>query len=440
MKKQLSPAERVWCYQQHQAEQTYLEIAAEIDRSVECVRYWCRKLKKGESAHTVYLRTSPGLLTRFDARVRYVILRLKLAHKRWGPNRILYHLQKRPSLTGLKLPSEAQIGRYLHQWKRFRQAPKPIQAKARPQPPDHVNQRWQVDFKTGIPLKNGTLVNLHTVVDPYARTVMGAYLYPAGKVGHAPLGIHAPEVQQTLRHCFANWHTLPEEIQTDHEKCIAAQRRYNDFPTHFTLWLVGLGIQHRFIRPGKPTDNAEVERQHRTLSDYTLVGNEHLDRLQLQAVIDDAVYELNYELPSRAKGCGGSPPIQVHPELLDPDRLFFPELEQAFFDLDRVDDHLATLSWTRTVSKVGVVELGTQRYSLGRKYTRQEVLIRFDPADRHFVFYYPNNPEVELRRCLAKGLDTDRFLGAPQFLSAQQLAFPWFLSSTRGNFIRSINR
>ncbi len=423
--------QRMECFRLHEQGGSYAAIAEKISRSPECVRYWCRRLKRGGDAQSHYGCQPRGLLHRFDPMVKYVILRLKLKHKRWGPNRIRFHLKKRPSLTGLRLPSEAQLGRYLHQWARFRRQPRPAGSRQRPHAPTRVHQRWEIDFKMGIALQDGTLVNLYTLVDPVGEACIGAFLYPAGKVGHAPIGIHFNLVRLSLRYCFAKWHTLPEEIQTDGEKCLLAERRLNDFPTIFTLWLKGLGIEHLGIRPGQPRDNAEVEREHRTLNDYALVGNEDANFLRLRVILEQAVYELVYELPSGAPGCAHRPPIEAHPELLDPQKPFQPELERLQFDLKRVDQFLAGRSWTRSVSKNGVVELGGQRYFMGRIHVRQEVSIKFDPLDRHFVFSPLTNPELKIR-CPAKGLDLDDFLGPAEDLVPQQLAFPFLSMSYQG--------
>jgi hypothetical protein len=238
------------------------------------------------------------------------------------------------------------------------------------------------------------------------------------------------DVRFTLRTCFACWQTLPDEIQTDGDSVLVGNHR-QPFPTLFTLWLKGLGVEHRVTRPGKPTDNAEVERCHRTVNDYALVGHEQASVPQLQQILEQAVYELNFELPSRAEGCRGRPPVTAHPELLQPRRLFQPEHELAFFDLKRVDTYLASFTWQRIVGETGQLELGTHRYSVGRAHAHRSVLIRFDPADRHFVFYDVDDPEVEIRRRPAKGLNATDLTGLakwPVGLGIQQLPLPLFIS------------
>jgi len=327
-------------------------------------------------------------------------------------------------LHGLSIPSPASIGRYLHQWPRFRrQSRKRTPPAQRPQPPRAVLQRVQLDFKMGIRLQDGALVNLHTVRDPVGEVCLAACIFPAGRVGRAPQAVTWEQARAVLRIAFASWHTLVDEVQTDSDGALVPHSP-DAFPSHFTLWLAGMGIAHLVTRRGRPTDNAEVERCHRTISDYALVGNQDATVAQLQRILDQAVYELAFELGSRAEGCQGLPPVQAHPELLQPRRPFEPEREWAVFDLQRVDAYLTGRTWERKVGKKGQIDIGGKRYSVGCGYARRQVLVRFDPADRHFVFYDADHPEKELRRRPALGLEVADLTGLhdwPDGAGPQQL-------------------
>ena len=217
---------------------------------------------------------------------------------------------------------------------------------------------------------------------------------------------------------------MPERLQTDNQTGLVAARQSNDFPTVFTLWLVGLGVEHTFIRSGHPTDNAEVERCHRTLTEYAVVGNQNMSQEQLQQTLDLSVQALNFELPSKAHGCHGKAPVEAHPELLVPAHAFHPEWEVASFDLPGVYAYLASLSWERTVSQVGRLDLGAHRYSVGVKYARKRITIRFDPDTCEFAFY---QEQEFIRRRPALGLSLEELtgLGNPKASPGpQQLLLP----------------
>jgi hypothetical protein len=65
----------------------------------------------------------------------------------------------------------------------------------------------------------------------------------------------------------------------------------DSFPSVFTLWLKGLDIEHLVIQ--NVTSNAEVERCHRTINDYAVVGNEDKTLEELQHILDQSTHELN---------------------------------------------------------------------------------------------------------------------------------------------------
>jgi len=80
----------------HRKGETYETIADSEGLSKWTVRYWCRRERDGGDLQTVYRREPAGMLHRFDPKVRYGVLRLRLEHPGWGPNRILARLRKRP--------------------------------------------------------------------------------------------------------------------------------------------------------------------------------------------------------------------------------------------------------------------------------------------------------------------------------------------------------
>jgi len=434
MRKHTTPTQRRTFYELHEQGLSYPEIAEQYEVSRECVRYWCRRQRDGGSCHSTYRKEATGILSRFHWLVRYCVLRLRLEHPRWGPDRIRRHLQKRRSLKGIVLPSLAQIGRYLHQWPRFQRKRKKKTEDKRPNLPTRVHQRWQIDFKINIALQDGTAVDLHTIRDPVGETCIDAVVHPTEPVTIRTKRVPMEAVRSTLRRAFSHWQTLPEEIQTDGETTLVVQKG-DAFPSTFTLWLTGLDIKHLVFH--QVTENAEVERCHRTVNDYAIVGNEKYAVAELQSILDNAVRELTYELSSRAQGCAGRTPIEAHPELLQPERSFHPQHELAVFDLKRVDAFLATFTWTRKVGKTGQINLGGQRkrYSVGRAHARQEVVVRFDPTDRHFVFHLPdpdqddleltNLPEIGRRP--ARYLEVEDLTGLatwPDGLLPQQLPLP----------------
>lgn len=426
MNNQTTSTQRRAFYEHHRRGMTYQEIGQAYKVSKECVRYWCRRQRDGGSCKTVYRRKNKRVLNTFEPIVRYCVLRLRLEHPCWGPDTIRFHLTRRPSLRNKRLPSPASIGRYLHQWPRFHRRQSRPEPRPRLNQATDVHQRWQLDFKVHIELDDGTLIHLHNAYDPVGSVCIGSSVFMAGKKGDRRR-VQMENVRGFLRTCFARWQTLPREVQTDGETVLTGKPVENAFPSIFTLWLKGLGIDHLVTRPGKPTDNAHVERCHRTINEYVIIGNEHVSPTQLQTLLEQAVDDLAFHRPSRAHGCGGRPPTVAYPELLQPTRAFQPEQELASFDLKKVDEFLASLSWPRKVGSDGRVRLGKERYFVGCKYRHRQLVVRFDPDDRSFFFSLADEPNDELKRLPAKGLTETSLLGIDEWpfgQGIQQLPLP----------------
>jgi transposase InsO family protein len=426
MAERTSEGQRIEFYRRNLRGETYAKIATTSGVSLECVRYWCQKQKKGQGVKSCWHLPKRGMLSQFSAGVIQAIRDLRSQHPRWGPISLRLHLEDEPGLKGQRLPSPASIGRFLHEDSANRR-----QSKTKPPGPvpvilSRVHQRWEIDFKVKIHLAGGETVQLHTVTDPFSGAHLGAYLYRSGSdVSRVPLG----DVQATLRACFTEWETLPEEIQTDGEAILAATA--GELPTAFTLWLAGLGIAHRRIRPRRPTDNGSVERDHRTLTDYSLQGQLHRSLKDLQTYLHQCRLELNTRYPSRAKGCGGQPPLTAHPELLHSPRRYYPEQEEFLFDRRKVDTLLAACSWERKVGQMGQITIGGahERYLVGRAFARQTVQIRFDLSTRNYVACRPDEAGQlqEIKRWPARNLEVHQLLWQAGPLPThypQQLALP----------------
>jgi hypothetical protein len=84
------------------------------------------------------------------------------------------------------------------------------------------------------------------------------------------------------------------------------------FPRRCELFCVGLGLQVQQIRPGRPTDKGAVERLHQP-REGVLLGPVYAGLAALRTTVEQHVRLLNERFPSRAKACGGPPPLVAHP-------------------------------------------------------------------------------------------------------------------------------
>jgi hypothetical protein len=273
-----------------------------------------------------------------------------------------------------------------------------------------------MDNQEEIKLSNGELAVICNIRDPYGAAPIASKAF-SGTVTTRSRKLTVAEFRQVLREAFTEWQTLPDSVWTDNELRLIGNPS-SDFPSLLTLYLAGLGIRHTFIRPGRPTDHAQVERGHRTLDNLAFDEEALQEVAHLQQALDRERQVYLLEFPCHASDCNGRPPLIAHPELLHPRRFYQPELEPLLFSMQRVYDYLATFTFERIVSTSGAVAL-THQVSIGRKYAREikdrKVWVRCDPVSHEWVFYRSSTPNegelIELNRRPIKYLDFETLTG-----------------------------
>ncbi len=405
----LSQLERERIYQKKTKGNTLKEIATELGRSEAVVKKWWRRIREHGTAGLADRQSGPnpkGVLSTFDERVPATALRLKRTHVRWGAPRVLIELAQTPELHALALPSPSRLTVF------FKQhcpdcvgchQPRPP-ARQRPSTATAVHQVWQMDSKEKILLGDGTIATVCNVRDPFGAAMIGSRAFAVTTEKHWRK-LTWLEIRGVLRVAFQQWRTLPERVQTDNELCLAGAPTDN-FPSRLTLWLRGLGIAHDFIRPSCPTDQAEIERNHRTLDGLTLDEASRATLTTFQSALDSERGIHNQLLSSRASNCKGLAPLTAHPALLQPLRPYCLEAELLLFDLQRAYDYLATLVFDRKVNSTGSVSLGRILYSIGRTHAGQSLQVRGESSTHEWVFFQRvDEREVELARRAVKQMD-----------------------------------
>jgi len=380
----LTAAEKQYIQTRKGAGATLAAIARDLSCSLETVRKWWRRLRHSIPSRPRG-RPRRGILSTYPAVVAEEAVALKRAHPHWGPANVKLELKRRLQLSDDQLPSDARVAAL------FRAVcPEAVQPR-HPQPYPNVpppparrpHQRWQIDGKEKVAVGDGDVATILNIRDPAAALMIGSRAIVT-TTAQGWRKVTLPEVQDTLRQAFTAW-GLPLEVQTDHEVVYTGSPEA-DFPSHFTLWLVGLGLAHLTSRDRRPIDQPHVERGHRTLGDMTW-KDEHFDHVEdLQAALDDRRQRYNQELPVQAADCHGRPPLVVHPEARHSGRPFHLALEWTLFDIRRVDAYLASRVWTRQISSAGNVGLANHLYYVGRTHLNQTISVRFVPEVRTFRF------------------------------------------------------
>jgi transposase InsO family protein len=408
-RKALTKAEKEHICRRKQEGATHSQVAEELNCSPETIKKWWAYERQGKVPQPRG-RPKQGALSSYSEQIRATAKQLKQSHPHWGPVTVRLKVKKELDLKEEELPSPSRLGVFFQE--QCPEAVKPYQPRQYPEkPPPQVtkpHQRWQMDGKEKVQVgeRGETVTTVLDVVDPYSGLFIASEaVETTTEKGWRKLTL--TEIQTILRTAFSQW-GLPQQIQTDREVVYVGSAE-RCFPSLFTLWLTGLGLEHVLSRPKRPTDQAHVERGHRTLGDLVWKDTLPLSVSALQTDLDQARLFLNQQYPSRATHCHGQPPLQAHPQAHHSGHFFHPLIETQLFDLNRVDAFLAQHVWTRLVSDTGVVSVAAQRYYLGRSFAGQTISLTFLPDPRSFRFTTAEGDEIATLP--VRGLNREDILG-----------------------------
>ncbi|MCP4544630.1 MAG: transposase family protein [Chloroflexi bacterium] len=173
-----------------------------------------------------------------------------------------------------------------------------------PQPARRVtsapHERWEMDSRGQERVPDVGIVALVNLIDDLSKVKIRSYPCIVGqkRTTRRP---RTEDYQLVLRLAFTEW-GLPDRIGVDHDSVFYDNTCKSPFPTRFHLWLLALGVDLAFGRPGQPTDQATVERSHQTWAWQALKGQIFSGWDQLYAYLEQRRHFLNHCLPCRSLG------------------------------------------------------------------------------------------------------------------------------------------
>jgi len=411
--------ERVSIAERVEAGQSSREIAAALNRPLATVRKWRQRYRqKGRAGLSSQMgRPAVGALASASAEMKSALLELRERHPGWGAQTLRLEIARDKRFAGQRIPSRARIAAYLKEQKKVRkyerhqELPEP---QARPVQRPH--QEWEIDAQGVTTVMGLGKVSFINLLDIHSHVSIDS---------HACLGVRHPKAeqyQQVLRRAFLRY-GLPEQISFDHDSAFYDNKSASPFPTTIHLWLIGLGIQVRFIHARPPWEHSRIERHHQTVAGQAFEGQTFADVSDLQYSLQARLLFLNSEYPTRA--LHGQPPFKAFPNSRHSGRFYSPELEEQLLDMQRIYAYLQGGRWFRQVSSVGTFSLGGYLYHASAHFAKQTLEITFDSAT-HQLICLPEKGAATFRLD-AQGLTKTALMGNASALpshTAYQLALP----------------
>ena len=371
--------ERVKIGERVRTGQSSREIATEMERSLATVRKWRQRyLRKGRAGLSSQMgRPANGALATASAEMKDAILELREKHPGWGAQTLRLEIAKDERFIGLRIPSRARIAAYLKEQKKVRKyerhqnLPEP-----KAQPVQRPHQEWEMDAQGMTTVAGLGKVSFINLLDVYSHASIDSHACPNTR--HPK----SQEYQQVLRRAFIRY-GLPEQVSLDHDSAFYDNKSASPFPSVIHLWLIGLGVQVRFIHKRPPLEHSRIERHHQTIAGQAFEGQTFANVTALQHSLQARMLFLNQEYPTHA--LNGQPPFQVFPQARHSSRIYSPELEEQILDMQRVYDYLQSGRWFRQVSSVGTFSLGGYGYNATTRFAGQTLEITFDSATRRLV-------------------------------------------------------
>lgn len=411
--------ERVTIAERVDAGQSSREIAEELGRPLATVRKWRQRyLREGRAGLSSQMgRPAAGALATAPAEMRDAILELRERHPGWGAQTLRLEIAKDERFLGLSIPSRSRIAAYLKEqnkvrkYERHQDLPEP---KARPVQRPH--QEWEMDAQGVTTVAGLGKVSFINLLDVFSHTSIDSHACPNAR--HPK----SQEYQRVLRRAFIRY-GLPEQVSLDHDSAFYDNKSASPFPSIIHLWLIGLGVQVRFIHKRPPLEHARIERHHQTIAGQAFEGQTFADVTALQRSLQARMLFLNQQYPTRA--LDGQPPFQAFLQARHSSRFYCLDAEEQLLDMQRIYNYLQSGRWFRQVSSVGTFSLGGYGYNATTHFARQTLEVTFNGATRKLVCL----PEKETTtfqldiQGLTKAALMGNSLALPSYV-AYQLALP----------------
>ena len=256
---------------------------AVTERSIS-IRFACAVFQISETCYRYKRKLSAE-----NIRIADWLIRLTDNQRNWGFGLCFLFLR---NVKGFRWNHKRVYRIYCELELNLRIRPKKRLKREKPEPlavPEKPNQTWSMDFMHD-QLADGRPYRLFNVIDDCNREGLGI---------EVDFSLPAERVIRALNQII-EWRGQPEIIRCDNGPEYISELLKN--------WSVEHGIQLEFIQPGKPQQNAYIERYNRTVR-YDWLAQFLFDSIEeVQEYATRWLWTYNHERPNM--GLGGITPIQ----------------------------------------------------------------------------------------------------------------------------------
>jgi len=218
-----------------------------------------------------------------NAKVADWLIRLTHNQRNWGFKLCFFYLR---NVKGFLWNHKRVYRIYRELELNLRIKPKKRLVREKPEPlnvPEAINQAWSMDFMHD-QLSDSRSFRLFNVIDDYNREGLGI---------EVDLSLPSERVIRSLEQII-EWRGKPDSIRCDNGPEYISGA--------LTTWAEQKGIEIRYIQPGKPQQNAYVERYNRTVR-YDWLSHYKFDSVtEVQDFATRWLWTYNNERPNMALG------------------------------------------------------------------------------------------------------------------------------------------
>ena len=211
------------------------------------------------------------------------LVRITGCHRNWGFLLCYYYLR---NVKGFGWNHKRIYRIYRELELNLRIKPKKRLVRETPQPlsvPHAINEVWSMDFMHD-QLVDGRSIRTLNVIDDFNREALGI---------EVDFSLPSERVIRTLKR-HMEWRGKPKAIRCDNGP--------EYLSTAIVTWTQKLGIRLEYIEPGKPQQNAYIERFNRTARYEWLSQYLWEDLEQVREAAADWMWTYNHERPNMALG------------------------------------------------------------------------------------------------------------------------------------------